>query len=315
MQEKKAWMREIIINFTSKKIKKSISFGTDEVNLAMSISGHKFMSSLKDDCTIRITNLTYSKIIELIAGEYYDVEIFAGYRHGNMPKIFKGSVLYISDELQTDRSHVAIIICTSTMVAQFSQKRINLSLNSGINMYTALKFICDRAQITNANINTSLKQKILTEVSQINSGVPNFINTLTDQNDTFVVNTDETEGNSFSIYDYTYNQRIFTVTQDMIDFTGGPPRLTSSGLNLSLMPTINLKCGDVIRIDNALLNISANTKEEALKYYGNYLDKDGKYMIYEIDYDLENRGSSFSLNLSCKSLSIFSNLIGGNNAN
>lgn len=307
----KAWMREIEVKFTSKKIKKQITFKDKDVNLSIEVSGVKHMSTLKDTCTIKITNLTYSQIISLIAGEYYDVEVFAGYRNGNVPMMFKGGVLYISDELQSDRSHIAIILCTSSIVAKYSQKRLNLSLNSGVNIYSALKFLCERAQIPNANINPSLKQKILTEISSVNDTPANYIDKLTNINDTFIVDSDETTGNVFSIYDYNYNKRIINITVDMIDFTGGPPRLTSSGLSITIMPTINLRCGDIIKIDNSILNISASTIQEARQYTANYLDKEGKYMIYQIEYQFENRGSGFSLSLECKTLSLFQNIVGG----
>ena len=43
-----------------------------------------------------------------------------------------------------------------------------------------------------------------------------------------------------------------------------------------------------------------------------FMDRDGNYIIYQIDVDLENRGSNFTYNMLCKAKKLWSNLkLGG----
>ena len=54
----KAWLRILTINFTSTKLKKKITFGENYKNnkedLNISVTLNKYMSPLKDSCSIKI---------------------------------------------------------------------------------------------------------------------------------------------------------------------------------------------------------------------------------------------------------------------
>ena len=60
-----AWKRELKVILTSTLLKKKITFGeSKQTNLRISITGNKYLSSLKDSFTLKITNLTYNEIIQ-----------------------------------------------------------------------------------------------------------------------------------------------------------------------------------------------------------------------------------------------------------
>ena len=103
------------------------------------------------------------------------------------------------------------------------------------------------------------------------------------------------------------------IENNVIDITNGHPHLNEDGLTLTVSPTQNYLCTDVIQIDNAIIGLEEVTSLNQLsKMYGIYLDKDGQYMIYQIQYALENRGSAFSFNLTCKSRALVAKLnLGG----
>lgn len=312
-QKKLAWMRVLAVTFTSRTLKKTITFGVNHElgkdDLSIKVDGYKYMSTLKDACTIKIDNLTYSEIVQLIQGQFYEVDIKAGYKHGNVMTIFKGGVLYISNALNDRKTHTAIILCASNLVARFGQKRINLSLNSGINLYSAINFVCRRAGIPNTNVSTQFKKKFLAEIMNVNDTAGSWIDKLCSQNQSYISNSDSITDSTLSIFDAVKsNNRIITLDSKTIDLTGGFPRLNTNGLSLTLMPTFAFMCGDVIKIDNSIINIGAQSTAEANKNLGMYLDKDGCYMITEQHYQLENRGPSFSLELTCKARSLISNV-------
>lgn len=309
--KKMAWMRTLKVIFSSEILKSSMSFGTIEgKDYNIEIDGYKYMSALKDSCTIKISNLTYGDIVNLISGQYYDVEVICGYKNGEEFSIFKGGVLYISNNLNDRKTNVVTVLCASRLVAQFGQKRMNLSLNSGINLYSALKFICDRAGITDSNISPQLKTKFLQEISTVNTTPGMWFETLADSNESLIINTDDTQNATISIFDVSKGlNRVVNLSEKAIDLTNGYPRLNSSGLTISLLPTFNFVCGDVIKIDNSLINIYVSSKDEANKNYGYYLDKDGNYLVYQIEYHLQNRGSPFSMELQARSVSLIQNIV------
>lgn len=310
----KAWMRVLTVSLSNgkKKFVYGEQYLQDKRDYNIVVTGFKYMSALKDVCTIQISNLTYSEIVQLIDGKFYQVEVKAGYRTSGSMTIFKGEVLYISNSLGDNKTHIATILCASSLVARFGQSRLNLSLNSGVNMYSAIRFLCKRAGIKDTNISTQYKKLFNKNIDQVNGTAASWIENLAKNNSSYIVNSDEINGAFVSMYDANRsNARVITLRSDNIILTGGFPRLTKEGLILTMMPTFSFMCGDVIKIDNSIIDISAETQNEVKENRGYYLDEDGLYTIYQIDYTLQNRGPQFSIVLTCKSRHLVSNLLQG----
>lgn len=311
-----AWMRALTVTLTSTKLKKQFTFGANYVNnrpdLNIDVTVNKYMSSLKDHAIVRIDNLTYNEITQIVMGEFFDIDIWTGYRNASINKIFSGGVFYISNQLNANKTHTAIIICTSKMVAKFGQSRLNLTLNSGINMYSAINFICRRAGMPNANISTQFKKQFLDEVMNVNDTATSWLDKLCSENTNFIQNADAITGQTFSIFDAAKsNSRVIKLTPGNILLTGGYPRLTTDGLKLTLLPSFAFMCGDVIQIDNSIIDISVTSKSEVSKNYAAYFSQKGQYMIYEMNYHLCNRDSDFTLTLLCKNRDRISAYVGG----
>lgn len=311
-----AWMRALTITLTSTKLRKQFTFGANyaknKPDLNIDVSVNKYMSSLKDQAIIRIDNLTYNEMTQIIMGEFFDVDIWTGYRNAAVNKIFSGGVFYISNQLNSDRTHTAIIICTSKMVAKFGQSRLNLTLNSGINIYSAINFICRRAGMPNSNISTQFKKQFLDEVMNVNDTATSWLDKLCNNNKTYIQNADAITGQTFSIFDAAKsNSRVIKLRPENILLSGGYPRLTSEGLKLTLLPTFNFMCGDTIQIDNSIIDVSVGSKDEVSKNYPAYFSQKGQYMIYEMQYHLCNRSSAFTLQLKCKNRDRISAYVGG----
>lgn len=312
------WLRILTVTFSNGKNK--ITFGEnyleDKTDMSISVVGHKYMSSLKDNCTIKINNLNYYQIIRLIDGKYYDVEVKAGYKDLGARTIFKGGVLYISNNLGDKKTSTAIILCASNLVAKFGQKRINLTLNSGVNLYSALKYMCKKSGIVDYTISTQFKKKFLQEVTNYdNKNISTILDNLCENNSSYIVNSDSSvNGSDFWIYDANKsNARTFTLTSKMVQIIGDYPSLNQDGLNFKILPTYNFIPGDVIELDNSIINIYADRADGSNFSKPYFLDELGLYTIYEIEYNLENRGNNFYLDLTCKSRSKISNILGGTN--
>lgn len=309
----RVWKRDLQVILTSKTLKKRVIFGDNEhVNLDINVAGGKYLSGLKDNFSIRISNLTYTEIVYLISGSFYDIEIKAGYKEGSgLHTIFKGGVLYISNELGDKKTNTVIILCASNLVAKYGQSRMNLTINSGINMYSAIKFFCKRAGITDANIPQELTHKLVRESSSVNGTIGSVLESLCNSKG-IALNSDSSNGGAVTLWDAaTTDKRVIKIKKDTMIFTGGYPRINSEGVQLTLMPTFNFMPGDTIVIDNAFLDISAGTKEEVFKNNQIYMDTDGQYMVFEVMYDLQNRGPNFQVKLLCKARSLVKNIVGG----
>lgn len=312
-----AWIRDLRVILTSKnkneKKMLAMTFGNQwekgKEDVHIHVSGQKFLSALQDSFTVEIDNLTYNEIIFLTANQYFKIEIQAGYRNRGTPTIFKGEVMYISMELTSNKTHKAIILCASRLIALFGQSRMNLTLSSGINMYSALDFIRRRAGVGgNASlIDESLKNRIIQETTSVNSTLQSWLKTFTDKNN-MVVNTDSSEGVDLTLFNpYKRNPRMINLTGKHATFTGGYPKVRSDGIQFSIMPTFNFLPGDVIKIDNSIIDISATSSDDFLKAI--WLNQDGKYMIYQLSYELDNRSNAYTITVYAKNRDIYTNVI------
>lgn len=301
-----AWMREIQVILTSSQMKSKFVFDN---NYHINISGKKYLSLLKDTFTVNIDNVPYDLQVRLIAGKFFEVEIKAGYRTSGLYTVYKGYVLYMSNNLGDRKTSNFIILCTSKLVAIFGQTRMNIGLKSGINMYSALKYIFKKAGLTNAKVDRDFKYKILNESTHINATLGSYVDQFIG-NYGYLANTDESLGNTIDIWNpIRKDARMIFLNQQNILFTGSYPTLTSDGLNLTCVPSITYMAGDTIVIDNALIQISADSKSEVYENKSYYLDEKGRYMIFELDYELDNRGSSFNVRMLCKTRGLIGRIV------
>lgn len=310
----KAWKRVLFVTLKSRKLKKSFTFGSNDLygkdDLSISCSIYKYMSALKDNATIKIDNLTPYQIIQLIKGEFYEIEIWAGYQKGNINKVFSGEVLYISNQQNSNRTNTVVILAASKLVARYGQNRLNLTLNSGINLYSAINFICRRAGMSNSNISTQFKKEFLKEVITLNGTADSWLDKLCSNNSSYIINSDSITEQTFSMFDSAKsNGRVIKIDSSNI-LLNEIPRLTNDGLEFKILPTFNFICGDTIQIDNSVIDISITNRSQISKNYGAYLSSKGQYMIYEMQYVLQNRGEVFNLQLNCKNRDRISAYVG-----
>lgn len=314
----KAWMRLLKITLTSEAMCKQITLGDrDDNKLAINISGYKYLSTLKDNFSIEVNNLSYSEITYLLAGKFNLCKIEVGYKDLGYHTIFDGGILYISNKMNSDRtSNTAYIICASKLIAQYNNKKLNLSLRSGINMYAALKFICEQAGVNNAKISEEFKSKVINETLNTSSNLSTIIDNITSESDSYFGTSDSSEGGSIlTIGDsYRENERVIQLNEDNILLVNGYPKLSTNGLTITTLPTFNFIPSDVIVIDNSLLDISLTSYDEvkSTPNIGAYLDSDSKYFVTQVSYELSNTNGNFTCELLCRARSMVSSITGGN---
>lgn len=320
------WMRRIKLVLSSDITGQSMTFDTyDEekkVNkdqLSISISGSKYQALLKDKGIITIVNLPYDKIVEIIAYEYYNIEIWAGYVDSGIYKVFTGGVSYISKKIYSHHDDETYICYASKYVAQYSQSRMKFYFNSGINLYAAYEYLSNKLGGTKSvsNIGTIAKSdgstysnNLLTEMMDQAKAlsVNDIVSSITDGGD-YCVDTDYINSNVINVYS-TEGKRRYKIDPDRIPIVNGNPTLSSEGLDMYLLPVMDYTIGDIIQIPNSIINMSINQADVSSTFTSNYVDDEGEYLIYEMEYNFENRGSSFIYHIKARSLSVLNNLSG-----
>lgn len=304
------WMRTIKIELGSQKLRKAISFGDAEGdNYTISISGTKYPSSLKDKGVITIMNLPYDTIVEIIEGEFYDINIFVGYQGSDPYLIFSGQVAYISKKIHSNHDTETYIAFASKVVASYSQRRMDFTINSGINLYAAYQYMFMSAGITNAHIDPALRQRFTNQVETYGAKFNTILDSVQNQaSGTYTISCDGTDGTVIDVTT-TAGKRYINIDDDTLPIMNGNPTVSTDGLRITLLPIFNFKVGDIIHINNALVDVSVAGAEEVYQgssFKTNYMDTNGNYMILQIDYTFENRGRNFQYIIKARALDIIS---------
>ena len=318
----KAWMRVLKVTLTSQLFPKAMVFGQNGLegknDLEISVVIHKYMAALNDSCTIRISNLTYSEIVQIVDGKFFNVEVQCGYKNSPVVTVFKGGVVGLTNDISEQKKTTLVMLCTSELIARFSQQRINFSLNSQINTYSLLNYVTKRAGIASSNISTQFKKDIEERIQADTQTVGGWFESMVQQNPDWVVNADSSNNAILSIFNASRSDyRKIKITADQM-LLRNYPTINNDGIEFSMFPSFGFMCGDTIELEKGIINIPLNAYGDAesmvsavSKNFGYYLDEEGLYIIYEMTYQLENRGPSFALNMRCRSRTAFSKLVEG----
>lgn len=315
---KKAWKRLLIVTLSSTITHSSYTF-KDEVDI--SVYGNKYLATMKDECTVEISNLTYDIILDIINNKYYNIKIEAAYEGNNLITIFEGAVLYISNKKNDHNTSTCIILCSNKIVAQYGQSKMNLSLNSNINMYSAINYIVRSAGVKNANVSEELKKVLIKNAYSNTQNLGDWINSLSSLDSNILSSADQIDGNSIlNIWNKNYSQRgKIKLDSSNILAISGYPRLSTSGIVVTVLPTYSFKIGDVIELDNSILDKSITNKEDVFNNINiqenNEGAKDGssfgQYILYKMSFSLTNRDYDFQIELYLKNRSLYSSLVKG----
>lgn len=308
-KEKICWMRQINVILTSRKVRRSMSFNNFDPRsqFTMDLAGQKKVSLNEDKGTFTIYNLEYDKISEILINEYFTIEIQAGYQSmGTLPTIFKGEISYISQKIHSAHDTETYFCYASTLVARYSQSRINFNLNSSINIYSALNYVCKLSGIRSENyrISPELKKELLQNIYNNYGTCATVFDNLTSTSGNYDLSVDSSDGLLIDVTTINEKRKI-KIDPNIINITSGNPTVTSAGLQMSVLPVMNFKPGDILILDNSLINVSIKDAESVKDTFNtNYLDQNGMYMIIEIHYHLQNRGSAFDFDIQARALDI-----------
>lgn len=318
----KIWTRLLYLNFINDETGETITIGKtidDSQKPRIEISGTKYMSCVKDNFKIQIYNMTYLQMYLISKRQLYHVEIYAGYLNGqsyfnfNAPKIYDGYMLNMVNSKKSYKDNVTTFIVTSKLVAQSQQWRMNISFQSGVNLYSMMKYIGEKAGMTNMNISESFKDMFNADVASCDTSASSYLEKISETSNTTFMTTDSTSDSEISIFDLSDESRSRTTI--LIDASKGmlidTPEINSSGLTMTSLPVTNYLVGDTIKLDNSLINSGEgqDSYSTSIKVPNSvYINAEGLYYIWQVDYTLSNANGDFKVKLTCKNKEIFNNL-------
>lgn len=299
----KTWLRYLEVRVSNES--ETLSFGNNWQNgkddFSIEVSGNKYLSTMKDTCMIKIDNLTPLTVVRLVKEKFFRLEVIAGYREGNKQTVFKGGITYISNSPNIKRTNTVVILGANELAALYGQSRLNLTLRSGINMYSALEFIFNANNIKNYKISKEFQKEFLQETFNANGSAASIIDSLCNQNINYIANSDGSSQTLLDIFNADEsNGREIDLTTNNCIFIDGYPKLNNDGVSFKTLFLYNFKCGDTIKLDNSKFDISIYNHGEIEQNKGNYFNSDGLYMIMEMSYELSNRGNSFYVEILAK---------------
>ena len=344
----KCWMRILKVELTSKiNPRQKMVFGDNQRqtereythgvpspsindNLTIKVDGTKYPAASKDKGTLTICNLSYDTIVKIKEMQYYMIKIYCGYQSNsaNAFPIFEGEIAYMSPKIYSNHDVEVYIIFTSSLVARYSQNRMNFAINSGVNIFAAANYLLASQGVTKRNIDARLKNSFVNEYKYLYGKANTILDSATlSASGDYIVSTDGVDGNVVDVTSIK-GKRIIKIKDSSIPMGNGNPTVTSEGLNITLFPIQNFKIGDILKINNALINTSISSAEGVSSTFNtNYMDYSGGslvdengnyreegqygyYMIIEMRYVLENRGDTFQYQIKGRALSIIRNLTG-----
>lgn len=328
----KSWIRLLYIKLASWDSNEWTIIGKtidDSKKPRITISGSKYLSPLSDNFSVKIYNLPYSEIAKIQVMKKYHIQIYCGYlgsqSYDNFEakKIFDGGLVSITCSKRDYKDSVVTLICANKTVAKAQEWRCNVSFNSGINMYSAIKYMTRQVGLTNINVSDSFRNVYLTQANIAKGSIGNYFEELQSSGgNNYFMTTDGSEGNDISLFSNSRGgmRKVFIdATKGMI--VGGYPQVTSNGLNWSSLPTFNYMCSDLCVLDNSYIDVSNNQDNYSgvtsgtpnsiyLNTQGSENGRYGLYYIYDLSYDLDNTNGNFLINIHAKSKDLIDNVTG-----
>lgn len=319
----KTWIRILYVTFSKWDSSETTVYGKtfdDSKKPQIEITGTKYLSAIKDTFTIKIYNMSYDEILKIQLEKKFHVCIYAGYvgdqAYNNFvgEKIFDGGLINVTSNKSNFKDQITSFVCASRTIARQQEYRLNITLCSGMNMYSAINYICDLSGIKRVSISDEYKYRFLKEIQSSSNSVTSYVDYLSQANNDQLVISDSSTGSelSFSTSNSSQEYTILDPSKGMV--INGQPEITSSGVTWESLPIKNYTCGSLIKIDPSYLNVSSgqDNKDSVISGAPNtyYISSSGLYYITQLDYTLSNTSGSFQIKITAKAKDLYETVTG-----
>lgn len=274
---------------------------------------------------IDIYNLSAAVRLHILNSEYKRITVEAGYLgsnwslgdtidDSNLNILFKGAILWMGTTIEARKNIVTHFVAISGTAESLSAYSNLMSLNyqAGYNLYQLINEIY--ANSSNPDIKLNLSEEDKNTLLETSTGAVKATD-LGDILNNFSIdmNYDWTGTSSFTVDDYINlnskdnESNIFPINADtgLIDI---PSLQSDHRLKFTIILNSKIRVLDYVRLNNYDINLPVvddwTNLENANSGY--YLDSEGIYRIMRINYVLESRGSSFTMEIEAIARDVYS---------
>jgi hypothetical protein len=325
-----AWIRKLKITLMSETSHKQIIFG-DSAEYArltnayaedptIKVTGTKYLSPLKDEFVVYIKNVPMqaddtiadvASVSEIKEGNYRYITIESGYQDASMV-IFNGYIVFISSKREEANKTISLILTCSGSYMYNNLNSLYFTVKKGTSYYSALTFAARRSGLSakQVSIDSALKHRFLQQDTTYDGTLTSILTELNTSDHKILCHNDLTSSGKFTIWDGSLvSKRTIHLTKENIILSNGFPTVNKEGIEFEILPFFNFIPGDEVILDDKTFIdevITSLSSYEQMPSPHQYVDSEGKYIIKELSYNLENRGDSFSLTLKCYSKANYS---------
>lgn len=299
--------RKLKITLTSTKQNKSIEIVSGDVETDLIARGKimKYPFTQMDECDLTLYNLNPITRGEIIAGEFFNIRIEAGYEKGNFGEIFKGFVIRAISGDEDATTTITRFICTDS--ANFRNFGfISATFNEAANFYQIAEYIAaNGSQPVSIELDERLKNFAATGGRTLFGGQYDELEKIADDAGYGF----KVEGNTAKIFNFdTFSDTTQTAVELNAE-TGliGIATLTNSGVEFRALMNPKFKTLGLVKINNSDIR---NEQDEPIpnRDLGAFFSTDGLYKIIKLTYDFDNLTGPFQVSGTALARDIYESL-------
>lgn len=304
----KYFRRKLRVTLTSKLKNTSLILASGEdVEKDLYVQGKimKYPYTQMDALDLSIYNLNPITRGEIIASEYFNVKIEAGYLEGNFGTIYEGFVIRIIGGDVDATTNVTRFICTDS--GEFRNFGfISASFNESANFFEIAEYVAaNGTHPISIELDERLKNFKATGGRTVFGGQFDELQKIADDSGYELL----VEGNKAKIFSFDQFSDTTETAVVLNADTGliGVPTLTNSGIEFKALMNPNFKILGLVKINNSDIR---NEQDEVIpnRDLGAYFSTDGLYKIIKLVYDFDNITGGFQVYGTALSRNVYESL-------
>lgn len=300
--------RRLRITLTSKLKGNSIVIvNSEDVEKDLIVKGkvNKYPFTQMDECDLTIYNLNPITRGNIIAGQYFDILIEAGYFEGNFGTIYEGFVLRAISGDQDATTTITRFICTdSSDFRNFGF--INATFEESANFYQIAKYIAENGdQPVTIELDERLKNFPATGGRTLFGSQYTELQQLADDAG-YGFKVENNVAKLFNFDSFSDTEQTAVVLNANTGMLG-IPTLTDSGVEVRALLNPTYRTLGLIKLNNADIR---NEQDQPLpnRDLGAFFSTDGLYKIIKLTFVFDNEAGAFQTYITALSRNIYESL-------
>lgn len=304
----KYFKRRLRITLTSRLKNNSIVIvNSEDVEKDLIVRGkvNKYPFTQMDECDLTIFNLNPVTRGEIVAGQYFDIRIEAGYFDGNFGTIYEGFVIRSISGDQDATTTITRLICTdSSEFRNFGF--INATFEESANFYQIAEYIAENGDVPiSIELDERLRNFKATGGRTLFGSQYNELQQLADDAGYgFKVENDVARIFNFDNFSDTEQTAVvLNAESGML----GIPTLTENGIEVRALLNPTYKTLGLIRLNNSDIR---NEQDQPIpnRDLGAFFSTDGLYKIIKLTFEFDNETGPFQTYITALSREIYESL-------